>query len=572
MKNRQKSGLHAVKVEKVPTGIQGLDSITSGGLPRGRTTLVTGNPGTGKTMFGLEFLVRGAELFKEPGVFVSFEENVEEMVANGASLGFDLSKLCSDNLLFMDFVRVERSEIEETGEYDLEGLFIRLKYAIDSVGAKRVALDTIESLFAGLPNTAILRAELRRLFRWLKDRGMTTIITGERGKDSLTREGLEEYVSDCVILLDHRVTEEVSTRRLRIVKYRGSEHGTNEYPFLIGDNGFIVLPITSIGLAYSVGKERISSGIPRLDAMLSGLGYYKGSLVLITGTAGTGKSSMAATFVDAACRRGEKAAFFAFEESPDQIMRNMASIGVNLVRWKDSGLLEFFAERPTAFGLEHHLMKMIHIVEKINPSVVVIDPFSNLPDVGSFKEVRSMIQRLIDYLKGSGVTTLLTSLTSGKRDEEMTDVGISSLADTWLLLKTIEAGGERNRGMYILKSRGMAHSNQIREYVFTDNGIDILDVYVGPEGVLTGSVRLAQEAKERDREEALRKEIERLEINLEKRRSIMEAQLAQVGKEFEYEKNSLANEIDKKNIALKAIAQHKKEMAVSRKADEQGEG
>lgn len=565
MSHHRGKALADLKLEKVPTGIQGLDEITYGGFPKGRTTLVTGGPGTGKSMLSLEFLVRGASEYHEPGVFLSFEETGDEIVTNGASLGFDIPKLCRDGLLVTDYVRVERSEIEETGEYDLEGLFIRLDYAIRQTGAKRVVLDTVESLFAGLPNTAILRAELRRLFRWLKDKGMTTVITGERGADTLTREGLEEYVSDCVITLDHRVIEQVTTRRLRVVKYRGSKHGTNEYPFLMSDTGFTVLPITSMGLEYSVVKDRIPSGLPALDAMMEGKGFYRGSLILVSGTAGTGKSSIAATFAEAACRRNERALYFAFEESAGQVTRNMASIGLDLESCTHKGLLKFSAQRPAVYGLEHHLLSMIKAIDEYKPSVVVIDPFSNLPEVGSLREVKSMIQRLADHMKGKGITGLFTSLTVGDRQAEATQVGISSIADTWLLLRDIELGGERNRGMYILKSRGMEHSNQIREFVLTRHGIDLLDVYTGPEGVLTGSARLSQETRERDEKAAALKEIERFEMNLEKRRMVMEAQLARIRSEFESEKNEFLNRIDQGRMRVKNLEQNRKKMATSRK-------
>lgn len=564
--------IHDLMIEKVPTGIKGLDKITNGGLPKGRTALVTGGPGTGKSMLALEFLVKGASEFGEPGVFVSFEETENELIANGASLGFDLPGLRDRGLFTMDFVRVERAEIEETGEYDLEGLFIRLDYAVSSIGAKRVVLDTIESLFSGMTNTSILRAELRRLFRWLKERGLTAIITGERGQNTLTREGLEEYVSDCVILLDHRVDEQISTRRLRVVKYRGSRHGTNEYPFLMSEKGFAVLPVTSMELDYEASMERISSGIPRLDQMLEDKGYYRRSFVLVTGTAGTGKTSLAATFAEAACTRGDRTAYFAFEESPEQIMRNLDTIGVHLKPHRDAGLLLFSAERPTFYGLEHHLLKMINTIETFDPQVVIVDPLSNLPEVGSPREVRSMMQRLVDNFKKRGITMLFTSLTTGGESLEATDVGISSLADTWILLKSLEIGGERNMGLYVLKSRGMEHSNQVREFRITDKGIDILKAYVGPEGVLTGSARVVQEAREREREEALRQEISRLEKNLDERRGIMEARIDQIRSEFEYEKNELANRIDEKSFALKSIAQIRKEMGESRMGGDSGDG
>ncbi|HVN71921.1 MAG TPA: circadian clock protein KaiC [Desulfomonilia bacterium] len=555
-------------LEKVQTGIRGFDEITQGGIPKGRTTLVCGGPGTGKTMMALEFLVRGAKEFKEPGVFFSFEESVKELRENAASLDFDVDELCKSKLLLIDYIKVERDEIEETGEYDLEGMFIRLDHAINTIGAKRVVLDTIESLFAGLPNAAIVRAELRRLFRWLKDKGMTTIVTGERGNETLTREGLEEYVSDCVISLDHRISEQVSTRRMRIVKYRGSKHGTNEYPFMISDHGFMVLPITSMGLDHKVSTERISTGIPRLDAMLGGKGYYRGSFILLSGTAGTGKTSVGAKFAESAGSRGERSLYYSFEESQSQIIRNMASIGINLKRWLDKGLLHIHSQRSTLYGLEHHLMHMQHLIHEMNPSIVIVDPISNFYEVGTPKDVKLMLSRLNDMLKSKGITALLTCLTSPSNSSlESTTIEISSLSDTWLLLRDIELDGERNRAMYILKSRGMAHSNQIREFVLTSRGIDLLDVYVGPEGVLTGSSRINREASEAEFQSSLKKKIEYLRMNLEKRRGILDAEIAKIRSEFEIEKQKITDLIHEEEMKLKALASTRRAMASSRKAD-----
>ena len=457
----------------------------------------------------MEFLVRGAVDYNEPGLFMAFEETAEELAQNVSSLGFDLNELIAEKKLLVDYVRVERSEIEETGEYDLEGLFVRLNYAIDSIGAKRVVLDTIESLFAGLGNEAILRAELRRLFRWLKDKGVTAIITAERGESTLTRYGLEEYVSDCVIVLDHRVQNQISTRRIRVVKYRGSVHGTNEYPFLIDEKGISILPITSLTLNYQISKDRVSSGIPRLDAMLEGKGFYKGSTILISGTAGTGKSSISASFANATCQRGERCLYFAFEESPNQIMRNMKSIGINLEPCVEKGLLKFHAVRSTFYGLETHLVQMQKLIEEYKPASVIVDPITNLIAAGEQNDVKSMLTRLIDYLKAKQITTVFTNLThlAGLESKESE---VSSIMDTWILLRDIELGGERNRGIYILKSRGMAHSNQIREFLITSKGVDIIDVYTGSAGVLTGSARLAQEIKDEAAEDSRKEEIEKL--------------------------------------------------------------
>jgi circadian clock protein KaiC len=458
---------------KSPTGIAGLDEITGGGLPKGRPTLVAGPAGSGKTLFAMEFLVRGATQYDEPGVFMAFEENAEELAQNVASLGFDVHDLARKNKLVVDYIRVERNEIEEAGEYDLEGLFIRLGYAIHSIGAKRVALDTIEVLFGAIPNQGILRAELHRLFRWLKDKGVTAIVTGERGEGMITRYGLEEYVADCVIVLDHRVNEQVSTRRLRIVKYRGSLHGTNEYPFLIGRTGISVLPITSLALEHKATKERVSTGVEELDGMLGNKGFYRGSTILVSGLAGSGKSSLAASFVDAACRRGERCLFFAFEESPGQFIRNMSSIGINLAPHVKKGLLHFHASRPSFMGLEMHLVTIHDLILEYEPDIVVLDPITDFFVVGSGAEVKSIVTRIIDFLKTKGITTMLTTLTSTKQVADNSIVGISSLIDTWISLRNIESNGERNRGLFILKSRGMAHSNQIRSFLLTNHGMKL---------------------------------------------------------------------------------------------------
>lgn len=458
---------------KAPTGIPGMDEITGGGLPKGRPTLVAGGPGCGKTLFAIEFLVNGAMQYDEPGVFVAFEENAKELAQNVASLGFDLKKLSKQKKLIVEYIRVERSEIEETGDYDLEGLFIRLGYAIDSIGAKRVVLDTIEVLFSALSNEGILRAELQRLFRWLKDRGVTAIVTAERGEGNITRFGLEEYVADCVILLDHRVTEQVSTRRLRIVKYRGSLHGTNEYPFLIGKDGISVLPITSLALNHEASTERVSTGIRELDDMLDGKGFYRGSSIMLSGTAGTGKTSLAATFVEAACERGERSLYFAFEESASQIVRNMHSIGIDLLPYVRKGLLQIEVARPSQYGLEMHLVIMYDLIREFKPKIVVIDPITDFTSVGSEFEVKSTVTRMIDFLKAKQVTGLFISITPEEESPDRSVVGISSLIDAWVSLRNLESNGERHRGLFVLKSRGMAHSNQIRSFELTDDGIKI---------------------------------------------------------------------------------------------------
>lgn len=552
---------------KSPTGIQGFDEITGGGLPKGRPTLVCGGAGCGKTLFGIEFLVRGAMQFNEPGVLMSFEETSKELTVNVASLGFDLEDLIKNKRIVLDHVHIERSEIEETGEYDLEGLFIRLGHAIDTIGAKRVVLDTIESLFAGLPNQLILRAELRRLFHWLKVKGVTAVITGERGDETLTRQGLEEYVSDCVIMLDHRVTEQTSTRRLRIVKYRGSMHGTNEYPFLIDENGFSVLPVTSLGLKHIVSNERISSGIAELDEMLEGKGYYRGSTVLISGTAGVGKTSIAAHFAEAACKRGERVLYFCFEESPNQLMRNMLSIGIKLEPWVRKGLLQFQATRPTFYGLEMHLAVTHKLVNEFKPDIVILDPINTFVVGDKEFEIKTMLMRIVDFLKANQITALFTSLTSTDSNLESSDVGISSLIDTWLLLRDIELNGERNRGMYVLKSRGMANSNQIREFILTNHGVELRDVYVGASGVLTGSARIAQEALENAEVLTRKQDIERKKREIERKRKALEAQITTLHTNFELEESEAFKQIETEQEMIKRLEEDKMEMALSRKAE-----
>ena len=508
--------------------------MTGGGLPRGRPTLVCGPAGCGKTLLAMEFLVRGIVEFDEPGVFLAFEESAEDLAANVASLGFDLRQLEAAGTLVIDHVNVADGVVQESGDWDLDGLFLRLGAAIDEIGATRVVIDTIETLFGAFTNTALLRAELRRLFGWLKDRGVTAVITGERGDGKLTRYGIEEYVSDCVIVLDHRVTAQTSTRRLRILKYRGSLHGTNEYPFLIGATGISVLPITSLGLRNHVSTERMSTGVPRLDAMLGDGGYFKGSTVLVNGTAGTGKSTLAAQFCDATCRRGERALYFAFEESEAEIVRNMSSVGINLQDAVDAGLLRFECFRPSVLGLEGHLFAMQRSVNEFDPSVVIMDPVSDLLRIGTGADVSAMLTRQVDFLKARGVTALFTSLNSEANPGEA-DQQIASLVDSWLLVKTMEGNGELNRLLYVLKSRGTAHSNQIREFVLTSQGIELADVYVGPQGVLTGSARQAQEALERADGTARLEDLEQRRTNLARRREAVVARTAALWREFEDE-------------------------------------
>ena len=522
------------KLPKALTGITGLDEITDGGLPQGRPTLIAGAAGCGKTLLGIEFLVRGVLEYDEPGVLMTFEEKPDELAANVASLGFDLRGLEAQRQLVLEHVQVDSSQLAEVGDFDLEGLFIRLGYAIDQVGARRVVLDTLEALFGGFTNQALLRSELQRLFRWLKDRGVTTIITAERGDGNITRQGLEEYVSDCVIVLDNRVIDQVTTRRLRVVKYRGSTHGTNEYPYIITETGISVLPITSLQLDHPVSNDIISSGVAGLDEMFTRGGWYRGSSILVSGTAGTAKTTLAAAFALAACQRGERCLYFAFEESPAQLLRNMRSVGIDLQPMLDSGLLHIEATRPTLSGLERHLVTIHNCLAKYQPDAVVVDPISNLISVGSLTEVHGMLTRLIDYLKISGTTAFFTALVNGRNGHgDTSEESVASLMDVWLTVRDLEGIGERNRGLSILKARGMAHSNQVREFLLTNKGVQLLDVIVGPAGLITGAGRHNQRLLEEAQHQAYAQELSRKERELERKRRMLEATIANLRTEFE---------------------------------------
>lgn len=555
----------AQQLEKAPTGISGLDEITLGGLPAGRPTLVCGGPGSGKTLLGIEFIVKGAVLYNEPGVIVAFEEKAEELATNVTSLGFDLNKLQKQGKIRIDYVHVDKSEIEETGEYDLSGLFVRIGHAISTIKAKRILLDTIENLFSGLTNEGILRAEIRRLFQWLKDMGVTTVITGEKGTETLTRQGLEEYVSDCVILLDHRVQNKISTRLLRVVKYRGTVHGTNEYPFLIDKEGLSVLPITSLALTNQVSSEPIDSGIPTLDRMLNdGEGFFRGSSILVSGTAGTGKTSIAASFVNAACKRKERCLLFAFEESPPQIVRNMRSIGMDLQTHIDKGLLNIHASRPTIHGLEMHLVDIHKKIVQFKPSVIVIDPITNLITIGSVSEVKSMLIRLIDYLQQNQVTVLFTALTTNSSLTEQADEGVSSLVDAWITVRDLESNGERNRGLYIMKSRGMKHSNQVREFVITDDGLELVDVFLGEDGVLIGSAREAQALKDATGREIKAHAGNRRNREIQRKKTVLKAKIASLQEEFESVREELLRTDQEEEIRKEIMAKNRNLLTASR--------
>ena len=568
MNETKRSEGRALKgIRKSTTGIRGLDDITGGGLPNGRPTLICGGTGCGKTLLAMQFLVHGASECAEPGVFMAFEETGEELAANVASLGLDLKALVARNLLLVDHIELERFEFAESGEYNLAGIFLRLADAIDTVKAKRVVLDTIEVLFTRISNHAIVRESLHELFRWLKKKGVTVIITGERGEGPLTRYGLEEYVSDCVISLDNRVLDQVTTRRLRVVKYRGANHGTNEYPFLIDKDGISIWPVTQAQIEHETSNERIPTGIARLDAMLGGPGYYRGSSILLSGNAGTGKTSVVATLADATCRRGERCQFVSFEESPSQIIRNMTSIGLNLQQWVKKGLLQFQTVRPFHYGLEMHLARTIRVISEFDPQVVVVDQLSALETTGTPMEIKAGMLRLIDFMKMKGYTAMYTDLTSDSRTPALTDSGITSLVDTWLVVRDLELNGERNRGLHILKSRGMAHSNQVREFILSERGIELKDIYIGPGGMLTGSARVAQQARERAEQVTRNEEIESQQLDLQRKHDALEGRISVLRAEYAAEESRIRRIISHDRQRENSLALDEAEMGRSRKHD-----
>ncbi|MDO8179975.1 MAG: circadian clock protein KaiC [Undibacterium sp.] len=525
-------------VKKTPTGIEGLDDITSGGLPCGRSTLLCGGTGTGKTLFALEFLIQGAVLYGEAGVFFSFEEDAIELCRNVDSFGFNVGTLIDENRIEIDHVQLERNQVN--GPYDLDGLFIRLDLALKKVNAKRVVLDSVDMLFMALPNPVLIREEIRRLLHWLKARGLTVIITAESGITNLTRDGMEEYVSDCVILLENRVTRHATTRLLRIVKYRGSAHGSNEYPFLITEKGISVLPITALSLDLPVSEERISTGVPRLDSMLGGKGYFRGSTILVSGPPGSGKSSLAAKFAQATCAKGERCLYFSLEEPRNQIIRNMRSVGIDLQPLLDSELLQFVMTRPSLYGLEMHLAKFHQAINEFKPSTVIFDPISTLHSLEDPTALKSMLLRLVNFLKSQQITSNFVTLSGHAATPTTPDIGISSIIDTWLQLRDIETNGERNRLMLVLKSRGMSHSNQMREFTLSEHGIELSDVYTGSAGVLTGSARLGQEAQEKLIALTHKYDIEYRTLELDRKRKLKDAQIAAIEAEFNAHQAELA--------------------------------
>jgi circadian clock protein KaiC len=556
------------ELEKTPTGISGFDEITFGGVPKGRPTLVIGGAGSGKTLFGMQFLVRGAVDHGEAGVFLTFEETADDLTKNVRSLGYDLRQLASQNLIAIEHAALDQpSRVIGQGEYDLDALFMRLARTIDTLGATRVVVDTLEVIITDDRDRAAVRTTCLRLFRWLKNRGVTSIITAEESNHGRTAHDLEEFIADCVVHLDHRVDNQVSSRTLRVVKYRGSKHGTNEYPFLIGDEGISVLPVTSIGLRHRVSDERVSSGIPRLDTMLGGKGFYRGSTVMISGTPGSGKSSVSAEFTNAACARGERVIYFTFEESPEQVTRNMRSIGLDLQRWVDSNHLRFVAARPSAYGLEMHLAVMMKVIRDFDAQNVVVDPISNIIRAGSTNEAHTMVVRLVDFLKTRGATAILTHPTAPVALLDHSELAISSIIDTWILLQSVESGGERNRTLLVLKSRGMYHSNQLREFLITDNAIELVDVYTGPDGVLTGASRATKEAEQRAAQVAREHETRRAQHRFERRRQAIEAQIAALRAELESDESEMLRGVDEANAAESERSQGRQRMARIRGAD-----
>ena len=472
-KNIAETELSITKLPKSLTGIQGLDDITYGGIPQNRPTLLVGSIGTGKTIFAMEYIINGITMFNEPGVFMTFEEQTDELQINVTSMGYNLSKLIADNKIYLEHLHIDHREIQATGKYDIEGLFIRIEMAIEKVKAKRIVLDALDTLFIGL-DSQILRSEIKRLFFWLKEKKVTAIITSEVGDIFLTRLGFEEVVADCVIELNNRLNNQISTRRLRIVKYRGSYHSTNEYPFMIDHKGITIFPIISEAPQIIVSNERISSGIKQIDEMLDGRGFYVGSSILVSGSAGTGKSSIAASFIKDVCEKKGTALYCAFEEAPNQIKRNMASIGIFLEPYEKSGNLHFYYSRPTLQTLELHFIAIKKLIKQINPSVVILDPITNLMIENINSDIRTMLTRFVDYLKMEQITVLLTAtLTVSSLELIQSNEGISSMVDTCIMIQEKNIIDSRRRTLYIMKSRGICNSKKEVEFIITSEGISI---------------------------------------------------------------------------------------------------
>ncbi|MBA3285861.1 MAG: circadian clock protein KaiC [Nitrosopumilus sp.] len=554
-------------LKKCPTGIIGLDEITFGGLPKNRCTLICGGAGSGKSIFGIEFVIRGAEFYKEPGLFVAFEENEEELNQNITSLGFNIKELIDSNLLVLDYVHIDRAEFKEIGSYNLDGLFIRLSDSIDRFKIKRVVLDTIEVLFGNFTNEIILRSELQRLFRWFKEKNVTVVVTAEQGVNTFSRYGLEEYVADCVILLDNRMHQQISTRRLRVAKYRGSSHGNNEYPFIINDSGISIIAITSIKLDYPVSNKHVSSGIKQLDTMFGDKGFYSGSSILVSGAAGNGKTSIAASFSNGTCELGKKCFYFTLDESVDQIIRNMNSIGIDLSQWINKDLLRFHAINPYTAGLEAHLADIQRLTNEFNPSVVIIDPIANLKILGPLNEVQGILSILVNFFKNKQITTMFTSLVPEEKFGYVVEEGISNLMDTWVFLQYIHGEGERNRGISILKSRGMSHSNQLREVILSDKGIHLQNVYIGQDKVLAGSARLVQATKLEIENSNRESELKHRERQIEITRKSLEAQISALHETLEDAKEEAIHLNEQKGNIYKLLEESRIEISKMRMAD-----
>jgi len=560
---RRKKSLERGRLLKVPTGIGGLDEITEGGLPRGRPTLIAGASGTGKTLLAMQFLVNRASIYGEPGVFVTFEESVPDMITNFASFGWDLDKLIEQRKLAIECVSVSDVPITETGAYSLDGLLIRLDNAISSVEARHIVMDPMQMLYTQLSDVPLLRGELLRLLQWLKSKEVTAIVTSER-QEGVSSQSLESYASDCVILLGNRIRDTVATRHLRVAKYRGSRHATDEFPFYIGERGLSVLPVTSVLPDYGASSERITTGIERLDTLLDGGGYYRHSSILVSGDAGTGKTSLAAHFARATCERGERCLYLAFEEAKDQVIRNMRSIGTDLECHVKTGLLNFRTMRPTMYGLETHLVVMEKLVDEFKPAVIIVDPVSNLSDIGTLRETKSMLARFVDFLKARQVTALFTCL---RQSGGETEIGVSSVMDVWISLRMVESDGEQNRLLHVIKARGMAHSRQVREFVLSEKGVQLLDVYVGPSGVLTGSARVAQENRESAEKLERQREFKRQQSEMKRKKLELETRMAALKEEIREVQDEMEKGVSEEKEDRRATSEAARQMTRIRQAD-----
>ena len=544
----------------VSTGVKGLDDVLGGGIPQGHAMLLVGKPGTGKSILSMEYLLHGIELHKENGVYISFEESEKQIISNAASFGWKFEEMVKKNKLAISYIDMQPEQMRTVGDYDLSALILRVKGAIKKVNARRVVIDGINNLLSTFDDERIIRSDLLRLIREIKEVNATIFITGERGHDSWSKMGFEEYLADGLMHLDNRTDGNYQTREIQVVKCRGINHYTGKSPFIINSEGMSIRPLITADFDYKVLKSRVSTGIADIDNMLGGKGLYRGSTVYITGPSGAGKTSISSSFANGACSRGERALFLAFEESSDQIIRNMKSIGLSLDKWVNEKLLYFYTARATTNSLEGHLDNIMTMVREVEPTCVVLDPISAFRPIANENETKLMLIRLNDYLRARKITTVFTALSSDGEYSEHADVQLSSIADTWIVVRIMDYKGERNNVMQLMKSRGMSHSRQMKEMYFTGNGLKLQNVYQGPEGVLTGAARIGQEKYEKLKEARNVIEIDKNRKKIERKKSLLEASIEALKHEYEEELEALHAAIEEAEEQNSKIKETRKEI------------